>query len=331
MAWSADSLGRVLIFHKQKGFIHTATPFAVQAIKEYSEKRGISVEATTDSLAFTAEFLDRFGAVIFLNTNYRNGELLNRQQEAAFEAFIRKGRGFVGIHSAVPLNGAWELTVWPWYAELFGARFKNHPVAQIGRILFKNSTHASTLNLPASHEMRDEWYAIQAALAENVQVVAAVDLSSLVMGGGGIGERPMSWYHTFDGGRAWMTLIGHDEPAFKDSVYLAHVFGGILYAGGWDGPTSRTKDIHALPGHGVARGSPSQVLNFPERGSAWFEIRSISGRLLFRRHFEDMQAFRMLAWRDIPHASTQGLVYASIRTKGAVLDSRRLLLTLGQP
>jgi type 1 glutamine amidotransferase len=41
---------------------------------------------------------------------------------------------------------------------------------------------------------------------------------------------PMAWYHTFDGGRAFYTEMGHTNESYKEQAYLDHLAGGILWA-----------------------------------------------------------------------------------------------------
>ena len=43
-------------------------------------------------------------------------------------------------------------------------------------------------------------------------------------------NHPMAWYHTFDGGRAFYTEMGHTDESYSDPVYLKHLLGGILWA-----------------------------------------------------------------------------------------------------
>ena len=59
--------------------------------------------------------------MIFLNTT---GEILNDTQQAAFEAYIREGGDWVGVHAAADTEYAW-----PFYGELLGrgAWFVSHP------------------------------------------------------------------------------------------------------------------------------------------------------------------------------------------------------------
>ena len=51
--------------------------------------------------------------VIFLSTT---GDVLDDAQQAAFERFIRAGKGFLGIHAAADTEYDWA-----WYGGLVGA------------------------------------------------------------------------------------------------------------------------------------------------------------------------------------------------------------------
>lgn len=49
--------------------------------------------------------------MIFLNTT---GEVLNASQQAAFEAYVRGGGGWVGVHSAADTEYAWPSMASSW-------------------------------------------------------------------------------------------------------------------------------------------------------------------------------------------------------------------------
>jgi type 1 glutamine amidotransferase len=238
---------RILIFHKQNGYIHTATPEVVAALKTDWAAYGILVESTVDSLAFTTQNLARFDAVAFLNTNYRNAPLLTRAQEAAFEAYLHAGGAFVGLHSAVPLNGTYEETVWPWYANLFGARFRSHSPYRSASIVLEDRFHASTLGLPARITLQDEWYAVQSnpRNVAGIHVIATVDETGFLAESNMGGDHPVTWSRTFEGARSWMTLVGHDMGAFSNVDFRAHVRNGVLWAAGRDSATTALRAANA--------------------------------------------------------------------------------------
>ena len=56
---------------------------------------------------------------LFLSTT---GNILNSDQQVAFQRYIEAGGGFMGIHAAADAEYNWA-----WYNKLVGAYFKSHP------------------------------------------------------------------------------------------------------------------------------------------------------------------------------------------------------------
>ena len=57
----------------------------------------------------------------------------------------------------------------------------------------------------------------------------------------------MSWYHDYDGGRAFYTALGHTEETFEEALFLKHLAGGIAYAIGANEELDYTKAVTQLP------------------------------------------------------------------------------------
>jgi cytochrome c len=83
----------VLVFSRTTGFRHDSIPDGIAAIETLGVEHGFSVVATEDGRSFTDATLSRFKAVVFLSTT---GDVLDHDQKAAFERYIRAGGGFVG-------------------------------------------------------------------------------------------------------------------------------------------------------------------------------------------------------------------------------------------
>jgi type 1 glutamine amidotransferase len=179
------------------------------------------VEITEDSDTFNSANLAQFDAVIFLCTT---GDVLNDEQQEAFEKFIQSGKGFVGIHSAADTEYDW-----PWYGHLVGAYFKNHPRGQQDVMLdIVESNHISTSHLPIQWRKVDEIYNFK-WIAHGLTVLINVDENSYE--GGENGDfHPISWLQSYDGGRSFYTALGHDEKSINDPLLVKHILGGIKYA-----------------------------------------------------------------------------------------------------
>ncbi len=217
-----DSSPRLLVFSKTTGFRHPSIEDGLTAIRTMATKQHVLVDATEDATAFTGANLQRYKGVIFLSTT---GTILDDEQKRAFEQYIRAGGGYVGIHSASDTEYNWS-----WYGQLVGAYFKGHPShLQPASITVEDTQHASTSTLPHTWERTDEWYNFRSNPRSQVHVL--LTLNETTYQGGTMGsDHPISWYHDFDGGRSWYTGMGHTEASFKEPLFLAHIWGGIVYA-----------------------------------------------------------------------------------------------------
>jgi type 1 glutamine amidotransferase len=220
---SADPHGSfaVLVFTKTAGFRHDSIPAGIAAIKALGAEHRVEVDASETASVFTDDGLAKYRVVVFLNTT---GAVLDADQHAAFERFIRRGGGFVGVHSATDTEYEW-----PWYGKLIGAYFRNHPAIQSATLKVVDATHVSTKHLPAQWTRTDEWYNFRSAPGPEVSVLMRIDESTY--SGGNMGaSHPMAWYHTYDGGRAWYTALGHTIETYSDPLFLRHLWGGIAWA-----------------------------------------------------------------------------------------------------
>src|SRR5215203_2814837 len=81
---------RMLVFTKTAGYRHDSIPAAVAAIRDLAARHGIELDHTEDAGVFRPDTLARFKAVGFVNTT---GNVLDRAQQRAFEAFVEAGGG----------------------------------------------------------------------------------------------------------------------------------------------------------------------------------------------------------------------------------------------
>ncbi len=218
---------KALVFSKTQGFRHQSIPNGVKALKDMASKQVFSVYATEDATIFNDKSLSEYDVVIMMSTT---GNIFTEEQKAAFQKFVRSGKGVVGIHSATDTEYGW-----PWYNELIGAQFKNHPAQQSVRIKVLNHKHPSTYHLPSNWLWTDELYAFK-NFNENVEVLMELDESTYDAGMRdgkpmGMGDsHPIAWYHEFDGGRVFYTALGHVDAAYENDDFLRHVYGGIWWA-----------------------------------------------------------------------------------------------------
>jgi type 1 glutamine amidotransferase len=220
---------RVLVFSKTTGFRHASIPNGIALVQSLGTGYGFAVDATEDAGAFAPMNLGAYQAVIFLNTT---GEVLNDSQQAALEAWVRGGGGWVGVHSAADTE-----YLWPFYGELLGngAWFLSHPAIQTATLDVEDGAHVSTRHYPlnpASFSFTDEWYNFQANPRAAADVLLTLDETSYDPGTGAMGDHPIAWCHSVDAGRAWYTNMGHRSETYGEVSYKRHLLGGILWAAG---------------------------------------------------------------------------------------------------
>ncbi len=263
----------ILVFSKTEGFRHESIPAGIAALKKLGDQHGLEVIATEDANYFTEDSLKGYDAVVFLNTT---GDLLNAVQQADFERYIQAGGGFVGVHAATDTEYHW-----PWYNRLVGAYFMNHPRIQVATLRRHDQTHASTRMLKDTWEKKDEWYNFR-NINPDINVLVSIDENTYEGGENGNGH-PISWYHQFDGGRAFYTAMGHTNETFEDETFLNHVLGGLTYAMGEEKPDyQRATSPRVPPENRFVKkvldfnlDEPMQLAELPGRGILFIERRGL--------------------------------------------------------
>jgi cytochrome c len=216
----------VLVFSKVNGFFHDSIPAGKAAITELGAQHNFAVTVSDDAAIISDAGLAPFDAVIFNNTNGRDGAVLDAGQRAALQRYVRAGHGFTGIHSASGSDRDW-----PWYDDMLGAKFTTHPAIQQVSIQVDDRVHPSTRNLPQNWVRTEEPYDFTANPRGNVHVLASFDTRSYT--GHQLGpDHPISWCQNFEGGRSWYTGLGHSISAYAEPLFRAHLLGGIEWTAG---------------------------------------------------------------------------------------------------
>ncbi|TDW21653.1 ThuA domain-containing protein [Kribbella kalugense] len=219
-----DETFNALIFSKTAGFRHDSIPAGIQAITELATENGFTVTATEDATMFNDTELAKYEVVIWLSTT---GDVLNADQQAAFERYIRAGGGYAGIHAASDTEYDW-----PWYGQLVGSYFDSHPAGTpTATVKVEDHAHPSTADAPTLWQRTDEWYNYRTNPRGTVHVLASLDETSYT--GGNMGpEHPITWCQDYDGGRAWYTGMGHTIESYSDPTFRKQLLGGIKTAAG---------------------------------------------------------------------------------------------------
>jgi uncharacterized protein len=224
-----DKKINVLVFSKTLGYRHNSISTGLKMMSDLAQERNWVMTATENADFFTPEFLKTFDVVVFLNPT---GDVLNKQQQKNFEAFMAMGKGFVGIHAAADCEYDWT-----WYGQLIGAFFKTHPPAQTGTVILENTDHSSMVPFKGMQTYRtfDEWYSFNENPRAKVHVLARLDETSLDEATmkdekWKMGDHPLIWYQEIGNSRSFYTVFGHTPEAFDNPKIKEHIGCAVDWA-----------------------------------------------------------------------------------------------------
>jgi type 1 glutamine amidotransferase len=245
---AANRLNKVLIYTRTAGPRHASIGTALAAglnpplnannvtqasLIAWLGALGIGADYTEDASVLGSANLNQYKAVVFVsnsrdafqkhgtaantaiasdvtNTVYADAAKTNLRQ------FVRAGGGFVAIHNAFGTEYNW-----PWYEGLLGnANYYSHGPEQTATMKLVGTADSSTAGLPATIPFMDEWYNLM-PYPTKVKYLVTVDDSTYGTGPdtnhpGHGAFHPVAWCQYYDGGRAWLTTLGHDTLAWTD-------------------------------------------------------------------------------------------------------------------
>ena len=221
---------KVLLITTTNGWRHESIHAGVLAIQQLAARNFFDVVYFDDPNSITDKNLQQYQAVIFLNTT---ADIFDTAQQRVFERFIRSGKGYIGIHSASDTEYDWE-----WYTKLVGRMFYIHPAIQTARMKILDPAFPGLQGFADGKLWTDEWYQFGPENVSDLHYILGVDESSYNAKANwgtkkteGMGElHPISWYHNYDGGRAFYTALGHVPAVFNDPAFINHLYAGILWA-----------------------------------------------------------------------------------------------------
>ena len=236
---------RALVFSKTAGFRHDSIPAGVTALQALGTDEELAGRRHRGRGAGSRDdILSHYDTVIFLSTT---GDVLNDTQQAAFERFIRAGGGYAGIHSAADTEYGW-----PWYGQLVGAYFRNHPNGTpTATVVVEDTPTRPRPGIPARWTRADEWYNYQSPVnpvvngggndysprnTAGMHVLLTMDESTYAEADGSDGvddDHPIAWCQRYDGGRSWYTgLAPHAGVVQRGRRCSAHLQAGIEITAG---------------------------------------------------------------------------------------------------
>jgi uncharacterized protein len=222
---------KVLIFHKTAGFRHAdGITEGIKMITTLGNTNGWSVDNTQNSADFNTVNLAKYKVVIWANTSGDN--LLNAAERTAFEGFIQRGGGFVGIHAA---TDTYRNKSWPWYNDLVGAIVQTNPNHTAnnfsGTMDVLNTGNTLVNHLGTTWSKKEEWYYWE--LNGGYLFNGNINLLQVRSTGSNSYDkaRPTTWYKQYKGGRSFYTALGHNGTDYvANSSFGDMIRKAILWA-----------------------------------------------------------------------------------------------------
>jgi type 1 glutamine amidotransferase len=157
---------------------------------------------------------------------------LTAEHRSAIIDFLARGGGIAGAHSALDALYGWNA-----YRELVGGGlFQSHPWTQEVRIRIEAPASPAVSHLGTEFTIKDEIYVLDRNPRPNVQVLASLDTGSVNVGLNSADpartDFPISWLGTYQGGRVFITKLGHFPEVWTNPAFIAHLLQGMRLAAG---------------------------------------------------------------------------------------------------
>jgi len=239
----------ILLFTKTNGFRHRdGISSGVAFLESTAQDRGWGLFHTENGAIFNEGDLRRFQVVVFLNAS---GDMLSAEQEAAFEAWLLDGGGWLGVHSA----GDSSHEGWQWYRDnLIGADFTAHimgPQFQTATVLTESHGHPVVKDMPDTWQHEEEWYSWEKSpRPEGFTILATIDEASYqpvekFMGNErdlSMGDHPVVWSNCVGKGRSVYLTMGHQAEAFEQPNVQRLIVNSVLWLSDVAGGACVTSD-----------------------------------------------------------------------------------------
>jgi uncharacterized protein len=220
---------KALYLTHSAGFKHDVLPVSEEIMKQIAARSGeFEIEATKDCSLLSRDNLKHYDAVIF----YTTGELpISDAQKADLLAFIKSGKGFIGIHSATD-----TFYKWPEYGEMIGGYFDQHPWHKEVAINVEDRRHPATRHLGSAFKITDEIYQFKEFSRERAHVLLSLDTSTVDLTLPAVHRKDkdfaIAWCRDYGRGRVFYTALGHRAEVWQDDRFQQHLLGALRWVVG---------------------------------------------------------------------------------------------------
>lgn len=210
--------------------VHDNRDAGVAVLDQILSERGYEVETTQDPADLESGFgLRQYDAIVFFNTGR---DAMSSLGQMALRIYMEGGGGFVGIHNAFGTN--FNET---WYEGLLAGQLFDHGPRQDGEMVVHSENDVSVAHIEDGTVFGpEEFYNVHPdpRWLSDVRILMSVDNASRTRGLAGyyghpgMGElNPVVWCHYYDGGRAWLTTLGHSVDILLNEDWQQLIIGGI--------------------------------------------------------------------------------------------------------
>lgn len=245
---------KLLIFSVTNGFHHSSIATGQLAFTELGKKTGAFETVVSDDLAnFEVDALKTFDAVCFLSTT---GEVFSPSNEekksmtpdqikeaetkadklkANLMAFIKSGKGFVGIHSAT--DCCYE---WPEYGQMINGYFDGHPWTSGTDVSIKVEPGQEKNPLVAMFDgknvdFKEEIYQLKEPYdSKQVDMLLRLDPDKTKTDIPGVKRADkdfgVAWARNWGQGRVFYCSLGHNDEIYENATVLKHYLAGLQWA-----------------------------------------------------------------------------------------------------
>lgn len=206
------------------------------------DNNNTDADTSFDPSVFTDAGLDRYDVVLFLNTTGLtiDDELKDMRRQALQDFIEKKGRGFVGTHSA---TDTYQNGTWPWYVDFIGTNYDfmkptgPSGASNPGMLQLPPNTTAHPILIAAGTPIpwmrSDEWFTFKSdptGLPGFTILLNVTDTATSTL-------RPSVWIHELPPnpsaprpGRMFYTACCHNPGTFDEPEVIDLIVAGIKWA-----------------------------------------------------------------------------------------------------
>ena len=227
----------VLVFSRTAGFRHASIATGKVMLEEMAKRTGGFEVVISDDLAnFEPGKIDRFDAIVFLSTtqNAFHGAADEKLLQDSLMAFVKGGKGFVGIHAATD-----TFYNWPEFGEMMNGYFDGHPWTADKKVhVFVEKgmeEHPLVVMFEGKPvEFKEEIYQFKDPYdSKKVDMLLRLDpeKSDPVKGmKRKDNDYGVAWARNWGGGRVFYTSLGHNHDMYWHPKVVRHYLAGIQWA-----------------------------------------------------------------------------------------------------